>query len=82
MTVGRQPVFVDRELQLQYTMRAENQEDILDLKADAAEAYKDAAIEAAQMLSDANLMTELTHSVGEGSELPETNVTWSEQSSL
>jgi len=56
---------------------AQDKADQLDVKARAQELYKDAAIEAAQLLADANLMTTLTHSVGEGTAPTPTTQTWS-----
>jgi hypothetical protein len=61
---------------------AKDRADQLEVEWRAAEAYKDAAIDAANMLAGANLMTELTHSLGQGSELTPTNVTWTNRSSI
>jgi len=61
---------------------AEDRADLLDIKVDAAEAYKDAAVSAAKMLANANLITELTHSVGEGTDLTPTTVSWKSVSSI
>jgi len=56
---------------------AQDKADQLLLKARAQEAYKDAAINAAQLLADANLMTTLAHTVGEGTLPDPTTQTWS-----
>ena len=56
---------------------AQDKADQLAIEASAQEIYKDAAIEAAQLLADANLMTTLTHSVGKGTAPTPTKQTWS-----
>jgi len=61
---------------------AEDKIKIADIRADAQEAYKEAAVRAAQMLAEANLVTTLTHSIGEGSSPPPTTQDWRNVSSL
>ena len=56
---------------------AQDKADQLAIEARAQELYKDAAIAAAQLLADANLITTLTHSVGEGTAPTPTKQTWS-----
>lgn len=61
---------------------AEDKIKIADIRADAQEAYREAAVRAAQMLAEANLVTTLTHSVGEGSSPTPTTQNWNNVSSL
>ena len=48
----------------------------------AQEAFKDAAVEAAEMIADANLVSTLTHSIGEGSAPASTSANWNNVSSI
>lgn len=61
---------------------AKDKLEIEEIQAKAQEAYKDAAIAAAQLLADANLVTTLSHSIGEGTVPEPTTQSWTDRGSI
>lgn len=57
--------------------KAKDETKLWNIEAVVAEAYKEAAIQAAKLIAGANLITELTHTLGEGATLEPTTQSWS-----
>jgi len=61
---------------------AQDKADQLKIKWQAQEAFKDAAVRAAEMIAEANLISTLTHSIGEGTAPEPTQSDWKNISSI